>query len=265
VTALFAGAALLVASFAAIRCASARQYRRDAEQRAAALQSQLVEAEQALRDSKARDRAWLAVLAHELRSPVAAIVGYGELLNDGMFGPIPERGSEAISRINLAAGQILQLTEAVELIAAEGDDDPDPPETVPSLELLAAAANSLRFDADARGANIVIASDDLHIRTRRVDAQRTLILAIGAAVKVSGESTITLCAVDGVTGVRFVVRGSRLDTDADEPARGGQRLTGAGFRIALARTAAARVGGSVALAHSADGTELHVELPHLSD
>jgi signal transduction histidine kinase len=265
VSALFAGAALLVAALAALRAGTERRHRRDAQQRAATLRAQLLEAEHALRDSDARDRAWLAVLAHEMRSPVAAIVGYGELLTDGMFGPLSERGTDAVIRMNQAAAQILQLTEGVELIAADGVDDLDPPTAVSSLELLAVAADALRFDAEARGSALSVSGGDVHIRTRPDEAQRTLVLAIGAAVKVTTDSTIALRAVDHATAVRFVISGSRLDTEADEPARDGQRLTGAGFRIVLARTAAALIDGSVTLAHSADGTELLVDLPHLSD
>ena len=34
----------------------------------------------------------LGVLAHEMRTPIAAILGYQELLSDGIFGEIEQRG-----------------------------------------------------------------------------------------------------------------------------------------------------------------------------
>ena len=47
--------------------------------------------------TSARDRA-LATLAHDIRSPLGAIQGYCELLEDEIYGPINDRQREALGR-----------------------------------------------------------------------------------------------------------------------------------------------------------------------
>jgi signal transduction histidine kinase len=52
---------------------------------------------------------FLALLAHELRTPVAAIIGYHDLLNEGILGPIEPRVEDAIQRMRGSADQLLAL------------------------------------------------------------------------------------------------------------------------------------------------------------
>jgi signal transduction histidine kinase len=254
-------AAVLTALIAALRLAAERRARVEAEQRTAALRARIAETEQAQFAAHSYQQNWVAVLSHELRSPIAAIIGYGELLADGLLGELDDRGRDAVARINHAAGQILRLTEGIEQLALDPVTDTHPPELVSSGELLEAAAATLRFDAEARGTTIVVAGHDFPLHIRRENAARALALALGAAVKASAGRTIRLSVTGPETAPTFVIAGTRLDAAADDPdSVGAGRLTGAGFRIALARMAAAAAGGTVMLAPSVDGTELRLEL-----
>lgn len=55
-----------------------------------------------------RDR-FFSAMSHDLRTPITAIVGYSELLQDGIFGELQEKQQEMIDRICLVSGQLTQL------------------------------------------------------------------------------------------------------------------------------------------------------------
>jgi two-component system, OmpR family, phosphate regulon sensor histidine kinase PhoR len=249
----------------AVRIISEQAARLRAEQRAQELERRARELELMLERASDHEREWLAVLAHEMRSSIAAILGYGELLGDGALGELPERGVDAVSRMNRAAEHILRLVHGVEELALPGLVHEGEPERLSARELLAEAAASLGFDAEARGSSITIDHGDIELCTRRADALRGLLLALSAAIKVSAGSAIRLAATVEDDRPRLIIAGTRLDVDTDDPARanGSVPLTGAGFRIALARSAIAAVDGALALHDHANGAELHLELPRL--
>jgi two-component system, cell cycle sensor histidine kinase PleC len=257
---LFAGLAAALLFAGRRRVAASRQ----AEARIAALQHRARELEQQLEELPPPLREWLAVLAHELRSPLSAVIGYAELLGEGALGPLEPRAVEAVHRTRLAADQLLRLIEGAEQVFAETPQD-EPAESMSSHELLTSVANALRTDAEARGTTVIVADDDVSLVTRSGDVRRCLLLAVSAAIKVSPNSTISLHAADGAAP-RITLRGSQLDARRDDPDRHhGSPLTGAGLRISIARRSARLIGGSLVLDPSADGTLLRVDLPRLLD
>ena len=84
---------------------------------------------------------WNAVLGHELRTPVAAILGYQELLEDGTLGPIPAAAAEALRRVRFAASQLITLIDAV-----EGSADGQKPSAFPVRDLFDDAISAVRAD-----------------------------------------------------------------------------------------------------------------------
>ncbi|GBD27754.1 Cell-division control histidine kinase PdhS [bacterium HR30] len=53
--------------------------------------------------------AFVATLSHELRSPINVILGYHDLLMEGVFGPVSRAQQDVIERIGQAARQVLEL------------------------------------------------------------------------------------------------------------------------------------------------------------
>lgn len=61
-------------------------------------------------------------LAHDLRQPLQAAVGYAELLSSGMYGSLAPRQAEAAERVRDAVQRLMSLVEAtlIELGTGEG-------------------------------------------------------------------------------------------------------------------------------------------------
>jgi PAS domain S-box-containing protein len=56
---------------------------------------------------------FLAVMSHELRTPLTAIMGYAELIADGLSGPVTELQHNQIKRIDASAQHLLHLIEQI--------------------------------------------------------------------------------------------------------------------------------------------------------
>jgi signal transduction histidine kinase len=246
-----------------IRARGEQKARLVAERRVAELQ-------RALQRSQAYQREWLSTFAHELRSPIATIVGYSELLEDGMFGTLDTRGADAIVRIRAIADQMLELANGVDRAAVPPLND-DPPETRPAAELLHQVVDGMRLDAEARQVRLSVQEVDALLHTRIDDARRAFVLALGAAIKSSPSHALRLTAEPGATPALLILD-ARLDPLHDDPVRilentpDGEdpQLTGAALRIGMARSIAeGLLGGRLTLHATPEGCTVRLELPRL--
>jgi signal transduction histidine kinase len=56
---------------------------------------------------------FLAVMSHELRTPLTTVIGYAELLGDGVSGPVTPMQQKQLTRIQVSAHHLLQLIEQI--------------------------------------------------------------------------------------------------------------------------------------------------------
>jgi signal transduction histidine kinase len=56
---------------------------------------------------------FLANMSHELRTPLNAILGYTELINDEIYGPVPESMREVLERVDHNGRHLLDLINSV--------------------------------------------------------------------------------------------------------------------------------------------------------
>jgi GAF domain-containing protein len=56
---------------------------------------------------------FVANMSHELRTPLAAILGYAELIQEGFYGPLPDKSIDALTRIRSNGKHLLGLINTV--------------------------------------------------------------------------------------------------------------------------------------------------------
>lgn len=239
---------LLAAVMFWLRAVRERDARLDAERRLEAAGSRDAEVEEA------RLR-FMAVVAHELRSPLSAIIGYQELLADGIYGEVDEQAGEALQRIGHAARQLLTLTDGMEELAGRTSASSGGTvgvDVIPALResLLEAerhaASRSVRLDTQ-------VPADLSPVRGDPERARTALDLTLQAAVKLAraGQIAVAVAQNGGVT--RFTLKGDGLELcrlpadDFSSGEIGSQISSGPALRLAIARRIATRMQGGLEL------------------
>lgn len=253
----------IIAAAAAIACLAVAGRERNRRRAAVRLAADLER--QAATEAEARRRL-IGVAAHELRSPVSVVLGYQELIADGIYGDLDDRGREALNRIRLALEQQLRILEGTVDLAGAGrprSDGAAPFELEPLFRSVLADARAFGvaynvvIETERRGPLPTIIADAARFR-------RALDMALAAAVKGSPGRRIMLQAAPTSDGADFTVLGSGLDPGRDDPGGlDGMPLgvsTGAALRIAFARRAIGADAGSVILRGEPDAAILEIRL-----
>lgn len=148
--------------------AYARDLRRlFAEERARRLE--LERAHRRLEDETRRRADFVGLLAHELRTPITALVGYLGLLVDGSLGPLRPEQQAAVEVLNRRAGDLARLVAELSQYAALVSDCAL--QTGPLLELpayLERALRPIRARAEERAIELSV-STQLESTTAEVD------------------------------------------------------------------------------------------------
>ena len=73
-------------------------------------------AQKAEHAARAADKAksdFVAVMSHELRTPLTAIIGYSELLREGITGPLSDSQREQLERVHVAGAHLTNLIDRI--------------------------------------------------------------------------------------------------------------------------------------------------------
>lgn len=149
------------------------------------LEIQTAKAEEA---NQAKSR-FLANMSHELRTPLTAIVGYGSVVADGIFGPLNERQTEAMSAIVRSSEHLKNLIDDVLNLARieSGKEEPEPAE-LEIDELLQHAIKMVLQSAITKGLKVEAFAapedqKDLKLYADRKHVNQILINLLSNAVK----------------------------------------------------------------------------------
>ena len=213
-------------------------------------------------------------LLHELRTPVNAMQGFAEVIQQQLFGPAPNEYRALAANIAGDAARILAGFDELERLAKleGGSLQPEPGECdlVPIVrtmveqlaQVLAPRMATLELEAPSHGPVLV------SLEQGEAEALAWRLLATLAGACSAGEVLTISIALDGDQAVLDCGLPGQLIAEDDifsartRPATGGLSagLFGAGFSLRLARAEAQAAGGK--LVHEEDRVRL--SLPHLT-
>ncbi len=222
---------------------------------------------------------FLAVMSHELRTPLTAIMGYEELLSDGITGPVTELQRQQLGRINASARHLLGLIDEI-LTFARVDIGRERVrwESMSVNQTLSVAASLVEPMATAKNLKyaIELLDEDQAIQTDGTKFRQMLVNLLSNGVKFTekGEVRLTSSVRNGMLEIRIVDTGVGIDAENIEyvfeafwqvEQTATRRAGGTGLGLSVTRKLARLLGGDVTVASRVGaGTTFLLTLPLLA-
>jgi PAS domain S-box-containing protein len=221
---------------------------------------------------------FLAVMSHELRTPLNAVIGYADLLSDGIVGPLNDRQRHHVGRIRLSAGYLLELIEQILAISRiEAGDETVHCDPVDVAALVDDVASLVRPLATRKGLELItsVASDIGEISSDAAKLRQILLNLLANAVKFTDAGAVELRArhsADGHEALLEVsdtgpgIAGDDMErifmpfTQLDQSHT--RRESGSGLGLTVTRRFARLLGGDVSVTSTpGTGATFTVRLP----
>ena len=205
---------------------------------------------------------FLAVMSHELRTPLTAIMGYEELLSDGITGPVTELQRQQLGRINVSARHLLGLIDEI-LTFARVDIGRERVrwESMSVNHTLADAASLVQPMAADKNLRFVVEllDEDQSIQTDSTKLRQMLVNLLSNGIKFTEKGEVRIgCAVNNSTlEVRIADTGVGISAenieDVFEPfwqaeQTATRKTGGTGLGLSVTRKLARLLGGDVTVA-----------------
>lgn len=180
------------------------------------------------RAADAAKTALLATLSHELRTPMAALEGYGELLEDEILGPLVPAQRDVLTNLRAVGRHLGSLIEEILTFASLEADRLVPRRTsVPLDELLDSVHPVVAPLAREKGITlrIALAPSLPAVYTDEDRVRQILLNLIANAIKFTenGEVSVSVDAgakePDGEPSIAFIVRDTGIGMEAADMAR----------------------------------------------
>lgn len=225
----------------------------------ARLYAEQVNAAEQLREVDRLKSEFLASMSHELRTPLNSIIGYAEVILDGIDGPISDEMEEDVSAIygsgKLLLSLINDILDLAKIESGQLDLDRGPIEVEPFLNEI--IENSRILTKEKSIAMHLEVDTQLHtIMADRIRLQQIMNNLVSNAVKFTEQGSITVCAErhDGVVTFKVVDTGMGIPNDkidliferfrqADQSST--RRAGGTGLGLAITRQLIEMHGGHI--------------------
>lgn len=202
---------------------------------------------------------FLAVMSHELRTPLNAIMGYTDLLDAEIDGPLHPRQRRQLSRIRTSARQLLQLIEEVLGFARlEAGTEEVHLQRLPLGTLVRdaaavaepfAGAKELEFDVD-------VDDEETRIETDPGKTRQILVNLLSNAVKFTARGSVVLRARSNGESVVFDVCDTGVGIEDEKLERifdpfwqverpNTRRVGGTGLGLSVSQRYARLLGGEI--------------------
>jgi signal transduction histidine kinase len=237
------------------------------------------EAEEARAEAESANGAkgdFLAVMSHELRTPLSAIMGYQELLADGITGPINEQQSQQLGRIKASARHLLSLIdEILTFTRIDAGREEVNIERVSLTGLLEPAAELVESLARGRGLHIevMLPPQEITVETDAVKVRQMIVNLLSNAVKFTDRGRIILSGDQRGDQLVISVEDTGIGIGPDhierifEPfwqveQKATRRAGGTGLGLTVTRRLALLLGGDVTVKSTpGEGTTFTICLP----
>jgi signal transduction histidine kinase len=251
---------------------SSEKARSDAEAAKAEAEAARAEAESA----NGAKSDFLAVMSHELRTPLSAIMGYQELLADGISGPITEQQSQQLGRIKASARHLLSLIdEILTFTRIDAGREEVSLERASLTTLLEPAAELVEPLARARGLHIevMLPRNEVVVETDAMKVRQMIVNLLSNAVKFTDSGRIILSGDQKGDQLVISVEDTGIGISAEhferifEPfwqveQKATRRAGGTGLGLTVTRRLALLLGGDVTVKSEPDaGTTFTICLP----
>jgi len=267
----------LLVSLSAMQDAIAESVRQaEALRRAeAARLSAEYEAEAAVRANQTKSE-FLATMSHELRTPLNAIIGFSELIQHALFGPLPAQYSEYAGDIHKSGHHLLALiNDVLDLSKIEAGKFELHEDQIDMRELILDAVGLVSDHAKKSGVEIV---EHLPSKISTVVADHRLLKQVmlnllSNAIKFTPPEGRVEVSVDVMEGIAIVVRDTGIGMTPDEirialsafgqvDSKIARRQPGTGLGLPIARSLVELHGGEIRVeSEPGVGTSVIVELP----
>jgi signal transduction histidine kinase len=219
---------------------------------------------------------FLATMSHELRTPLTAIIGYQELLSEGVSGPINDTQRQQLARVKVSANHLLSLIDQILLFTrVEAGREAVDIEPVVAKTIVDEAIAFVVTGAQERG--LTVRGEDIDptlvLRTDRAKVRQMLTNLLTNAVKFTNHGEVVARAYAHNDSVVFEVQDTGVGIDADdlqhifEPFWQVQQTTtrqsgGSGLGLTVTRRLAKLLGGSIdADSEVGKGSTFRIVLP----
>jgi signal transduction histidine kinase len=237
----------------------------------------LEEINQQLREATAAKDRFLAVMSHELRTPLNAVIGYADLLDLEIKGPLNPAQQQMVRRVIETARHLLALIDEVLDLAKVGAGHVElKPEAIDLDELLGVTLDQITPLANAKGLSLAHEKNEDAVTAvaDRTRLTQVILNLLSNAVKFTDRGSVTVAARrNGGEQVELAVRdtgrGIRRDLHErifEEFYQVDDGLTrsagGTGLGLAIARRYARLMGGDLNVeSEPGQGSEFTVALP----
>jgi signal transduction histidine kinase len=219
---------------------------------------------------------FLAVMSHELRTPLTAIVGYTELIRDGIAGDVSPPQQEMLDRITQSSSHLLQLIDQIlEHSRIEAGRETVNPEPVKMASLVRETSELIEPLAHGKGlafrVDVEQAPDEIFTDAGKL--RQILVNLLGNAVKFTDRGEVALRVQAEGDQVVFTVRDTGIGIPPEaqrkvfdpfwQAEQGYTRQAGGtGLGLSVTRQLAQLLGGNVAVESTpGQGSTFAVRLP----
>ena len=173
------------------------QYRDHLEELVESRTHELEEANKHLKDLDRLKSMFIASMSHELRTPMNSILGFTDLMLQGLTGEINDVQRDQLTRVHGAGKHLLMLiTDIIDLSKVEAGKLEALPRDFELGELLDEALQDNLIAADKKGLELTLSplKDDISMHTDRARLLQCLLNLISNAVKYSKTGSIHVSA-----------------------------------------------------------------------